>query len=68
VTTKIIKRCPDGYELVIHRGGRRGCAKRYFATERLVLGPLSARRDLYPAFLARRAFRLIVAPCSDSMD
>jgi hypothetical protein len=27
VTTKIIKRCPDGYELVIRSGGRRGCAK-----------------------------------------
>ena len=27
VTTTIIKRCPDGYELVIRSGGRRGCAK-----------------------------------------
>jgi hypothetical protein len=27
VTTTIIKRCPDGYELVIRTGGRWGCAK-----------------------------------------
>ncbi len=27
VTTTIIKRCPDGYELVIRVNGRRGCAK-----------------------------------------
>lgn len=27
VTTMTIKRCPDGYELVIRASGRRGCAK-----------------------------------------
>jgi len=27
VTTTIIKRCPDGYELVIRANGGRGCAK-----------------------------------------
>jgi hypothetical protein len=27
VTTTIIKRCPDGYELVIRSGGLQGCAK-----------------------------------------
>src|ERR1700722_3471261 len=27
VTTTTIKRCPDGYELVVRADGRRGCAK-----------------------------------------
>jgi hypothetical protein len=27
VTTTTIKRCPDGYELVVRVDGRRGCAK-----------------------------------------
>jgi len=27
VTTTIIKRCPDGYELVTRANGRHGCAK-----------------------------------------
>jgi hypothetical protein len=27
VTTTIIKRCPEGYDLVIRVDGRRGCAK-----------------------------------------
>jgi hypothetical protein len=27
VTTTTIRRCPDGYELVIRADGRRGCAK-----------------------------------------
>jgi len=27
VTTITVKRCPDGYELVIRANGRRGCAK-----------------------------------------
>jgi hypothetical protein len=27
VTTTIIRRCPEGYELVTRANGRRGCAK-----------------------------------------
>lgn len=27
VTTTVIKRCPEGYELVTRANGRRGCAK-----------------------------------------